>query len=42
MKKWFLMLLTAGITLYFIIMYEAPEMYRLLAMELMWFGAALL
>ncbi|MDD7390983.1 MAG: DUF58 domain-containing protein [Lachnospiraceae bacterium] len=42
MKKYLMFLLTAGITLYFIIMYESPEAYRLLAVETMWFLLALI
>ncbi len=42
MKKWFLFFIGAGATLYFIIMYETPEAYRLLAAETVWFILALL
>lgn len=41
MKKWLLFCAAAGITLYFIIMYETPEAYRFLAAEAVWFAAAL-
>ena len=41
MKKWILFLISAGTTLYFIIMYESPEAYRLLAAEIIWFVLAL-
>lgn len=42
MKKWIVFLITAGITLYFIIMYESPETYRLLFAEMVWFVFSLL
>ncbi len=42
MKKWILMFFTVSATLYFIIMYESPEVYRLLIVEIIWFAAALL
>lgn len=42
MKKYFMFLLIAGVTLYFIIMYETPEAYRLLMAEGAWFFLALI
>lgn len=41
MKKWIIFLVTIGITLYFIIMYESPETYRLLTAEIIWFVLSL-
>lgn len=41
MKKWILFFVTAGVTLYFIIMYESPEVYRLLVAEAVWFVLSL-
>lgn len=37
MKKYFMFLLAAGAVFYYIIMYETPDAYRLLAAEAVWF-----
>lgn len=42
MKKWIVFLFTAGVTLYFIIMYESQETYRLLLAEAVWFVLSLI
>lgn len=42
MKKWILFVFTASATLYFIIMYESQEAYRLLFAETAWFVFSLI